>query len=122
MNDLTQQEQDILAYVRRQQEERWQQAVCGEQPGGRKDDTGKTRWDLVPWSTLDEVAQVLTAGAAKYGDENWRAVPDAQRRYFAALLRHVMAWWGDEVNDPDDGLPHLIHAICCLMFLRELNR
>ena len=84
---------------------------------GRKDDAGKARWDLVPWGTMSKVAEVLTYGAEKYGDDNWRAVPEPERRYFAAAMRHMVAWQGGEACDPESGLPHLAHAMCCLMFI-----
>lgn len=84
---------------------------------GRKDDGGKLRFDLVPWRALREVVAVLTVGGAKYGAHNWIFVPEARERYFAALQRHVGAWWTGEANDPDDGLHHLAHALCCGFFL-----
>lgn len=84
---------------------------------GRKDDAGKARWDLVPWDVMASVVRVLTFGARRYGDDNWRRVPGVRRRYFAAAMRHVMAWERGEVADPDTGESHLAHAICCLLFL-----
>ena len=32
-------------------------------------------------------------------------------------MRHISAWLGNETNDPDSGLPHLAHAVCCLLYL-----
>lgn len=73
----------------------------------------------MPLDATTAVVRVLTKGAAKYADDNWRKVPNARRRYLAAAWRHIVAWASGEKNDPDDGLPHLAHAICCLMFLME---
>lgn len=84
---------------------------------GRKDDQDKDRWDLLPWGPVRWVVKVLTVGAKKYADDNWQLVPNARRRYFAAALRHLTAWYEGEPNDPEDGLPHLAHAICCILFL-----
>lgn len=84
---------------------------------GRKDDSGKTRWDLIPWDVMASVARVLTFGARRYGDDNWRKVPGARRRYFAAAMRHIIAWERGEPVDPDTAESHLAHAICCLLFL-----
>lgn len=86
---------------------------------GRKYDSGKPEYGLIPPITLDYVARVLTIGAEKYSRENWRYVDDAERRYFDAAQRHIWAWKRGESNDPETGLPHLTHAICCLMFLNE---
>lgn len=84
---------------------------------GRKDDAGKARWDLLPFAELEQVVLVLNHGAEKYGEDNWQKVASPRRRYFAACVRHLIAWWKGEVNDKDSNLPHLAHAICCLLFL-----
>lgn len=88
---------------------------------GLKHDQDKARWDLLPWRAASEVVDVLTFGAQKYAPDNWRHVPDARRRYFAALLRHLVAWWLGEQRDPESGRHHLAHAVCCAMFLMELE-
>ena len=87
---------------------------------GRKDDGGKLRWDLMQWGPLEEIAKVLTFGAKKYGDDNWKIVLQAEGgrgRYFAAMVRHISADWLGEKTDPESGLAHLAHAGCCLLFL-----
>ena len=84
---------------------------------GRKDDKGKPRFSLVPVSALRVIADVLTFGAKKYADDNWKHVPDAKARYTDAMLRHVYAWQEGEVLDPESGLSHLGHAGCCILFL-----
>ena len=89
--------------------------------GGRKDDAEKPRYDLVPALALDEIVVVLTHGAAKYGDFNWREVPHLRRRYFAAAMRHIWTWWRGERNDPDTDRHHLAHAACCVLFLLEVD-
>ena len=87
---------------------------------GRKDDAGKPRWDLLPMRALDQVSAVLAYGANKYGEENWRGVPEARKRYLAAALRHLAAWRLGQADDPESGLPHLAHAACCVLFLLEV--
>lgn len=86
---------------------------------GRKFDTGKPEYALLPPFALEETVKVLTAGAQKYERDNWRYVDDAKYRYFNALQRHVWAWQRGEMHDPETGLHHLAHAMCCLMFLTE---
>lgn len=88
-------------------------------PEGRKDDQGKVRWDLVQPLSLQEYVEVLTHGAAKYAPNNWRYVPEARSRYFAALLRHLWAWWLGEQYDRETKLHHLAHTLCCVCFLME---
>jgi hypothetical protein len=86
---------------------------------GRKFDGGKLEYGLLPALALEETVKVLTFGAQKYERDNWQKVPDAKRRYFDALQRHVWAWKQGEQIDPESGIHHLAHAMCCLMFLYE---
>ena len=83
---------------------------------GRKDDSGKTPWHLMPPDALNQIAQVLEFGANKYGDRNWEKGMNWSRP-FAALMRHMWAWWRGEDRDPETGLSHLAHAGCCILFL-----
>lgn len=84
---------------------------------GRKDDQQKDRWDLLPDRPVREVVKVLTYGAAKYAPGNWKLVPDARDRYYAALQRHLHAWRVGEILDPETKCYHLAHAGCCVLFL-----
>jgi hypothetical protein len=86
---------------------------------GRKFDGGKLEYGLLPPHALEETVKVLTFGAQKYERDNWQKVPDSKRRYFDALQRHVWAWKTGEKLDPESGIHHLAHAMCCLMFLYE---
>jgi hypothetical protein len=86
---------------------------------GRKFDGGKLMYGLLPPLALEETVKVLTFGAQKYEPDNWQFVPDSKRRYFDALQRHLWAWKQGEQIDQESGLPHLAHAMCCLMFLYE---
>lgn len=85
---------------------------------GVKFDAGKPRLDLLPARPLLDIARVLTFGAAKYDDHNWRRGMRWGRVY-ASLVRHLLAWHAGEDNDPETGLPHLAHAGCCVLFLLE---
>ena len=84
---------------------------------GIKYDTGKLRYDLLPAIAEQELVKVLTFGANKYGEENWRLVDNHKKRYYAALRRHVNAWRLGEQIDTESGYHHLAHALCCLVFL-----
>ena len=86
-----------------------------------KHDGDKPRYDLLPPVAIDLMAQVMTFGAKKYEPEGWRKVPDAVQRYQAALLRHSFAMLRGEVLDPESGLPHAAHAMCCAAFLAEMH-
>lgn len=84
---------------------------------GRKDDSGKLRWMLLPFKALREVVEVLEFGAKKYGVGNWEKVPDFKSRYADALMRHFTSWLDGEKTDSDTGKSHLAHAMCCALFL-----
>lgn len=89
-----------------------------ERGDDKKKDHGKPMWDLLPWKQVGYVVDVLTeAVKEKYKPHSWKEVPGARERYFAASQRHILAWWHGERLDPDDNLPHLAHAACCLLFL-----
>ena len=89
---------------------------------GRKDDAGKPRWSLVPEQALEDVVKVLTYGARKYGDYNWREVDDGPRRYYDASMRHLMAYRQGHWTDDESGLPHLAHAVASLLVVMALER
>lgn len=93
-----------------------------DQTAGRKFDTGKPRWDLIPWKALSDVVDVLTKGAEKYAPDNWRKVEGWRWRYARAAIGHIVAFMCGEKNDPEWGLPHLAHATCCILFLLELDQ
>jgi hypothetical protein len=78
----------------------------------------KPRLELLPVAALEQIAGALTFGAGKYGDHNW-CRGARWGRYYAALLRHLFAWWSGENCDPETGLSHLAHAGACLLFLIE---
>jgi hypothetical protein len=95
---------------------------------GLKYDSDKTRYDLYPLGAYEGCSKVLTFGAKKYTPNGWKTVPDASNRYYSALIRHLNAQkeFTDKggvglLLDDESGLPHLDHAQCCLVFLREIT-
>lgn len=93
--------------------------ITNEKTGGQK---GKKpqRYDLLPWSELDKVAQLYAFGATKYADHNWRK-GYAWSLSFASLIRHAKAFWDDgEAIDPETGEHHMtsvvFHALALMYF------
>jgi hypothetical protein len=84
---------------------------------GVKWDNEKPRWDLLDYGALGQVVDVLTYGARKYSPQNWRKVPDHRARYFAAAMRHLVAWQTGSRDDTETGMNHLAHAAACILFL-----
>lgn len=89
---------------------------------GIKADTGKARYELLPYEVIDAVAKILTDGAKKYDSRNWEKGISYGRVYGAAQ-RHLTEFWnqflkgGDGINHADGSQLHIDHAITELMFL-----
>ena len=89
---------------------------------GVKYDQSKPRMSLMPEGVIKQVLEVLEYGSAKYSDNNWMMVPNAEVRYYDAAHRHLEAWWAGEANDAESGKAHLAHAMCCLAFLMWFDK
>lgn len=83
-----------------------------------KHDRGKPRLSLIPPLAEMEFARVLTFGASKYGDNNWRlGIPWS--RFLDAMMRHINAIRNGEDYDAESGLLHSAHIMCSAAFLTE---
>lgn len=87
---------------------------------GVKFDQDKPRMDLLDAHAIEQLALVLSFGAKKYAAHNWRKGL-SKSRLIAAALRHIFAYLRGENNDPESGLSHVAHAMCCCMFLLGLE-
>lgn len=81
-----------------------------------KYDADKTRMDLLCPFAIEELSKVLTFGAKKYAAWDW-SKGISTSRLLAAALRHLFAYAGGEDTDPESGLGHVAHAMCCCMFI-----
>lgn len=97
----------------------WRDAPSGPEKG-IKHDQGKLRFDLIPVEALESFVEVLTLGAIKYADHNWRLGLNYSRVY-GATQRHLNAFWKGERNDKESNLHHLAHALCELFFLLQFD-
>lgn len=88
---------------------------------GLKYDQEKPRWELLAYDVIEAVVRVLTFGAIKYTARNWEKGIKFSR-VFAATMRHLIAFWRGEDNDPETGLCHLDQAICELMFMSAYHK
>ena len=80
-----------------------------ENNGSRKNDRldDKLRWELLPLEDVEDIVRVYTAGAKKYGPDQWQNLPDGIRRYKAALLRHLVEFDKGNEIDEETGCRHL---------------
>lgn len=92
--------------------------------GAMKDDGAKLeRYDLIPEMPERLLAQLYGFGAVKYADRNWEKGFPWSKPY-AALRRHLAAFWrGEELDDGPggSGLPHLVAVIWNAMALLEFT-
>ena len=72
---------------------------------------------LVPPSASAYLAMAFSDGAGKYGPYNWREKHITASVYYAAMRRHIDAWYDGEENATDSNLPHLAHAIACIAMI-----
>jgi hypothetical protein len=88
--------------------------------GGKKGQK-EIRLDLLPVDTLWELARHYGRNTVKYEARNWER-GSAWSLSYAALLRHLFAWWAGEDLDPMSAhkTRHLVavawHAIALLTF------
>lgn len=83
---------------------------------GIKHDSGKSRVDLIEPQFILGVGDVMSYGASKYSENNWKNNLAVERLY-AAAQRHLLKFWSGEVYDEESGLSHLYHASTNLMML-----
>lgn len=77
----------------------------------------KDRLECVPPSFLPAVAAAMSHGADKYGPYQWRDTSVTAGVYYAAALRHLLAWYSGETFDFDSRASHLAHAAASLAIL-----
>lgn len=87
--------------------------------GGEKG-TKDERFDLLPTESVAKIARHFGVGANKYEDHNWRRGYEWSKSY-AAMQRHLHAFWGGEDIDAETGSPHLaaagFHVLALLEFM-----
>lgn len=83
---------------------------------GLRFNTGKTKWSLVPFNSLEPMVEVLVFGANKYAPYNWQKGLSIIE-ICESLLRHTFAFMNGEDLDPESNLSHIGHIQCNAMFL-----
>ncbi len=78
----------------------------------------KIRYDLLPAFAQEQYASVLTFGAKKYGDHNWKKGMQ-WTTVLASLERHLEAIKKGEDYDKETGFLHSAHVMCNAGFLTE---
>ncbi len=81
-------------------------------------DINKNRLDLIPPSLLEEVGKILTFGAEKYGDSNWK-LGMKWSRCIGSLKRHLLEFEKGIDYDNESGELHISHILTNAAFLLE---
>ena len=99
-------------------------ALCRESTKGTimaeylKYDDNKNRLELIDPDFILGVGKVLTFGAEKYADDNWKnATWEDRKKSMGSLLRHTMAYRQGEEFDKESGIEHLYHMATNIMFM-----
>lgn len=92
---------------------------------GKKWDSGKPRYELLPGDVLELAAEIFTQSCSpgpngeppKYDARNWeRGI--SWGRVMGALMRHLADFfWFRKELDTDSGKPLMGHVVCCAMML-----
>lgn len=96
----------------------------GSEEVAKRYNEGKAKFSLIDPSFEEGVARVLTFGAEKYGEENWKRSAGTEnhdsfvRGCYDSMRRHLNALGHGENTDGESGLPHLDHVACNVMFIR----
>lgn len=74
---------------------------------------------LLPTVALRAWAWVMSLGAAKYGEWNWREQRVSRSVYYEAALRHLTQMWDGEDVDAESGQPHEAHVMACMAIILD---
>ncbi len=85
---------------------------------GLRFNEGKLRTDLIPASSTEALAEVLTLGSKKYAPRNWQKGM-AWSNVISSLKRHLLAFEKGEDFDTETGLLHMKHILTNAAFLVE---
>jgi hypothetical protein len=88
-------------------------------PTNPKDAIGSNKLPLHLWPTTATAMGCLGLldGELKYGRSNFRKIGIRASIYYDAARRHLDAWFEGEDYAPDNGIPHLAHALACLAII-----
>jgi len=68
--------------------------------------------------TWEQIVEVFTKGAEKYGDNNWQQLKNPKARCYSALRRHNRAG----INEKDFNIAHYAHMAVNAIFLRWFEK
>jgi hypothetical protein len=88
-----------------------------DKPKGLRYNTGKAKWSLIDFPSLEPMVRVMEYGAGKYAPHNWKKGM-SHTEIAECLMRHLFAYLNGEDTDPESGESHVGHIQCNAMFLQ----
>jgi hypothetical protein len=82
---------------------------------GLRYNSGKRKWSLIHFQSLEPMIEVLEYGAKKYEPFNWQRGLD-QKEILESLQRHLAKLFDGEEVDLESGINHIGHIMCNAMF------
>jgi hypothetical protein len=82
---------------------------------GLRYNSGKRKWSLLHFKSLEPMIEVLEFGAKKYEPKNWQRGLD-KSEVLESLQRHLASLFDGEDLDKESGIHHIGHIMCNAMF------
>jgi len=83
--------------------------------------SGKRKWSLVDFKSLEPMVEVLEYGCIKYSPNNWKQGMPASE-VLESMLRHTFSLLNGESKDIESHIDHVGHIQCNAMFLAYILR
>lgn len=82
---------------------------------GLRFNTGKLRWGLVHYKSLEPLVRVLMFGSEKYDDNNWQKGLN-KREILECMQRHLAELMDGQTHDHESKLPIIGHIMANALF------
>lgn len=83
--------------------------------------SGKRKWSLVHYESLEPMVEVLEFGANKYSPNNWKKGLD-KSEILESMQRHIAKLMDGERVDSESGISHMGHIMCNAMFYNYFDK
>jgi len=83
--------------------------------------SGKRKWSLVDFKSIEPMVEVLEFGAKKYAPDNWKKGLD-KKEILESMMRHLTRLMDGELEDAESGISHMGHIMCNAMFYNYFDR
>jgi hypothetical protein len=85
--------------------------------GGLRYNTGKAKWSLIDFESLEGMVRVMEYGANKYAAHNWKKGM-SHTEISECLMRHLFSYLACDDFDVESKQHHIDHVLANAMFLK----